>query len=101
MFVATTLRVDVRDTSFTTSSSSAGTSPAVVIATIELRGAKWQLVVAATGGAPDIPASDIPHVVIGGPGMIGISPTLMVISCDQIDLPGGTEREATFAVIHQ
>jgi hypothetical protein len=99
MFVVTTLRVGVLDHSFTMSSSSAGTSPAVVIATIELRGAQWQIVVAATGGAPDIPAGDVPHVVIGGPGMIGISPSLTVVSCDPVDLPGGTEREATFAVV--
>jgi hypothetical protein len=101
LFVVTSLRVDVIDTSFTMSSSSAGTSPAVVIATIELRGARWRVVVAARGGAPDIPDSDVPHVVIGGPGSIGISPSLTVVSCDPVELPGGSEREATFAVVRQ
>ena len=100
MFVVTSLRVDVLDTSFTMSSSSAGTSPAVVIATVELRGCKWRVVVAARGGAPEIPDSDVPAVIIGGPGAIGVSQSLTVVSCDPIDLPGGNgEREATFAVI--
>lgn len=102
MFVATTLRVDIVDTSFKMTSSSAGASPVVVIATIELRGARWNIVVAAPGGAPDVPASDVPHVVIGGSGTIGISPSLTVVSCDPVGLPGATsEREATFAVVHQ
>src|SRR5690242_5947811 len=56
MFVVTTLRVDVVDLSFKMTSSSAGASPVVVIATIELRGARWNVVVAAPGGAPDVPA---------------------------------------------
>ncbi len=102
MFVVTTLRVDVIDTSFKMTSSSAGASPVVVIATIELRGARWNIVVAAPGGAPDVPPSDVAHVLIGGPGTIGISPSLTVVSCDPVELPGGTsEREATFAVIQQ
>jgi hypothetical protein len=102
MFVATTLRVDVVETSFKMTSSSAGASPVVVIATIELRGAQWRIVVAAPGGAPDVPAGDIPYVVVGGPGTIGISPSARVVSCDPVQLPGGTaEREATFAVIEQ
>jgi hypothetical protein len=101
LFVVTSLRVDVVDTSFTMSSSSAGASPAVVVATIELRGTQWRIVVAARGGAPDIPESEVPHVVIGGPGAIGISPSLKVVSSDPVDLPGGTEREATFAVVQR
>jgi hypothetical protein len=101
MFVVTSLRADIVGTSFKMTSSSAGASPVVVIATIALRDACWNIVVAAPGGAPDVPASDVPHVVIGGPGSIGISPSLQVMSCDPVDLPGGTEREATFAVVHQ
>jgi hypothetical protein len=99
MFVVTSLRVDVRDSTFTMSSSSAGTSPAVGIVTIELRGAKWRVVVAARGGAPDVPDRDAPHVVVAGTASIGISPSLTVVSCDPVELPGGTEREATFAVV--
>lgn len=102
MFVVTTLRVDIIDTSFSMSSSSAGTSPAVVIATVMLRGAKWQIVVAAPGGAPDIPASDLPHVVVSGAGTIGVSAALRVTSCEPIDVPGlSGARPPTLAVIEQ
>jgi hypothetical protein len=101
MFLVTSLRVDVVDSAFTMSSSSAGTSPAVIVTTVELRGAQWRIVVAARGGAPEIPDSEIPHVVISGNASIGISATLTVVSCDPVELAGGTEREATFAVVHQ
>ncbi|HVS69272.1 MAG TPA: hypothetical protein VHE56_12020 [Mycobacteriales bacterium] len=102
MFVVTSLRADVLDQTFTMSSSSAGSSPAVVIATLEVRGGKWRVVVAATGGAPDIPDSEIPAVIVGGSGTIGVSSSLTVVSCDPVDLAGSADLATPmFAVVRQ
>ena len=105
MFVVTTLRARVVDTSFALSSSSAGTSPAVVTATIDLRGSRWQVVVAAPGGAPEIPPGDLPAVVIGGvggPGAIGVAQSVTVVSCEPLPLrvaPGA--RPPMLAVVRR
>ena len=91
MFVITTLRAAVVDRSFAVSSSSAGTSPAVVTATVELHGHKWRIVVAAPGGAPEISVSDVPAVVVGGvggPGGIGVDRAVTVVSCEPVKMPG-------------
>jgi hypothetical protein len=105
MFVITTLRANVIDRSFSLSSSSAGTSPAVVTATIDLHGQKWRIVVAAPGGAPDIPPSDIPAVVIGGvggPGGIGVDRSVTVVSCEPVQMLGVPgPRPPTLAVVRR
>lgn len=91
MFVATTLRVDIKDTSFHTSSSSAGTSPAVIGVTFNVRGGAWRLIVAATGGAADFPANEIPAVIVGGvggPGAITVDRTVTVQSCGPVEASG-------------
>lgn len=105
MFLVTTLRATVIDTSFALSSSSAGASPAVVIATIELRGSGWRVVVAAPGGAPELPSSEVPAVVVGGvggPDGIGVDRSLTVVSCDRVRmaLPPGS-RAPMFAVVRR
>lgn len=94
MFVVTSLRADVLDRSFAMSSSSAGSSPAVVVATIRLRDAQWRIVVAATGGAPDLPDGDVPPVIVGGSGTISVSGPVMVVSCDPVEI-AGTGNAAT------
>jgi hypothetical protein len=89
MFLVTTLRVTVIESSFELSSSSAGTSPAVVTATIELSGARWRVVAAAPGGAPDHQESDVPAVIVGGvggPDAIGVDRSLTVVSCERVKL---------------
>ena len=99
MFVASTLRADVQETSFATSSSSAGNSPAVIIVTFDLGGQRWRLVVAATGGAADFPASDIPTVIaggVGGPAAISVDRSVTVESCGPVPVAGST---ATLAVL--
>jgi hypothetical protein len=91
MFVAISLRVDVKETTFTTSSSSAGTSPAVICLSFALRGDSWRVVVAATGGAAEFPASDVPTIVVGGVGGAGaitVDRALTVVSCEPVT-PGG------------
>jgi hypothetical protein len=91
MFLVTTLRVTVVDTSFRLSSSSAGTSPAVVAATIDLDGQRWRVVVAAPGGAPDLPSDELPTVVVGGvggPGAVGVERSLTVMSCAPVPVVG-------------
>ncbi|HVV75879.1 MAG TPA: hypothetical protein VHC43_07570 [Mycobacteriales bacterium] len=99
MFVATTLRPNVVDTTFAMSSSSSGASPAVVVATLQLGGGRWRIVVAATGGAPDLPDSDVPAVVIGGAGTIGVSSALTVVSCDPVELAGVTTGPKPMAAL--
>lgn len=105
MFLITTLRATVVDRSFEVSSSSAGTSPAVVTATIELHGYRWRVVVAAPGGAPDIPESGPPAVIVGGvggPGAIGVDRSLTVISCEPVKVLGApTPRPPMLAVVRQ
>lgn len=101
MFVVTSLRADVVDHAFTMSSSSAGMSPAVVVATLEVRGGTWRVVVAATGGAPELPESDVPAVIVGGSGTIGVSSSLQVVSCDPVDLGMADLATSMFAVIRQ
>jgi hypothetical protein len=102
MFVASSLRVDVQDTSFALSSSSAGTSPAVICVSFELRGEPWRVVLAATGGAAEYAASDVPTVVcggVGGPAAITVDRALTVVSCGPVDLPGGNGARATLAIL--
>jgi hypothetical protein len=102
MFVATTLRVDPEETTFRTSSSSAGTSPAVITMTFDLSGERWRLVVAATGGAAEFPASDAPTVVVGGvggPAAVSVDRSLTVESCGPVALPGQLQGAATLAVL--
>jgi hypothetical protein len=105
MFIITTLRASVIERSFALSSSSAGASPAVVTATVELCGKKWRIVVAAPGGAPDIPSSDIPAVVVGGvggPGGIGVDRSVTVRSCEPVKMYGVAEpRPPMLAVVSQ
>jgi hypothetical protein len=99
MFVATSLRVDVRETTFALSSSSAGTSPAVICVMFSLRGEPWRLVLAATGGAAEYAASNVPTVVVGGvggPGAITVDRSVTVESCGPVAVAGGT---ATLAVL--
>jgi hypothetical protein len=99
MFVATSLRVDVQETTFAMSSSSAGTSPAVICVMFEVGGEPWRLVLAATGGAAEYAASDVPTVVVGGvggPGAITVDRSVTVESCGPLPLGGST---ATVAVL--
>ncbi|MGN6473992.1 MAG: hypothetical protein ACTHK4_10155 [Mycobacteriales bacterium] len=105
MFLVTTLRATVIDQSFALSSSSAGTSPAVVTATLELRGSRWRVVVAAPGGAPEPPSSDVPAVVVGGvggPDAIGVDRSLTVVSCERVRMatPPGS-RAPMLAVVRR
>ncbi len=105
MFVMTTLRVTVVDRSFALSSSSAGTSPAVVTAVVELQGQRWCVVVAAPGGAPDTPPSDVPAIVVGGvggPGSIGVGRSVTVVSCGPVTIAGVAEpRPPMLAVVQR
>ncbi|HWC35715.1 MAG TPA: hypothetical protein VG650_12930 [Mycobacteriales bacterium] len=102
MFVATSLRPNVLDTSFAMSSSSAGSSPAVVIATLEVGGSRWRVVVAAIGGAPDLPDSEVPAVIVAGSGTIGVVGSVTVMSCDPVDVAGRTVGPAPMlAVVEQ
>jgi hypothetical protein len=99
MFVATTLRVDIKEATFALSSSSAGASPAVITVTFDLRGHRWRLVVAATGGAAEFAASDLPTVIVGGvggPTAISVERSVTVESCGPVPIAGST---ATFAVL--
>jgi hypothetical protein len=99
MFVATSLRADIEDTSFALSSSSAGTSPAVICVTFEVAGTPWRVVVAATGGAAEYAASDVPTVVVGGvggPGAITVDRSVTVESCGPVRV---AESTATFALL--
>lgn len=105
MFLATSLRVDIEEASFHTSSSSAGTSPAVITMTFELRGEPWRIVLAATGGAADFAADQIPTVIVGGvggPGAIAVDRALTVVSCEPVGQPkSGTTQRPMLAVIHR
>jgi hypothetical protein len=104
MFLVTTLRVTVLDSSFRLSSSSAGTSPAVVSATIDLEGQRWRVVVAATGGAPEVPSDGTPTVVIGGvggPGSIGAERSVTVASCESLPIGGAAGPSPTLAVLRR
>jgi hypothetical protein len=99
MFVATSLGVDIKDTSFALSSSSAGMSPAVICVGFVVRGERWRLVLAATGGAAEYPASDVPTVVVGGvggPNGISVDRSVTVHSCGPVLLANAT---ATLAVL--
>jgi hypothetical protein len=103
MFVATTLRVDIDEISFRTSSSSAGTSPAVITVSFSLRGEQWRLVVAATGGAADFPKGDVPTVIVGGvggPAAISVDRSLTVVSCGPVEM-ARSEARPTLAVLQR
>jgi hypothetical protein len=102
MFVATSLRVDPQETTFQTSSSSAGTSPAVITMSFVVRDEHWRLVLAATGGAAEFDASDVPTVIVGGvggPGAITVDRIVTVVTCGPVDLPGVAGTRPTLAVL--
>lgn len=104
MFVATSLRVDPLEATFRTSSSSAGTSPAVITFSFEVRGERWRLVVAATGGAADFDAGELPTVVVGGvggPAAITVDRSVTVVSCGPIGVPGVPDARPTLTVLQR
>jgi hypothetical protein len=104
MFIATSLRVDPDETTFRASSSSAGTSPAVITMSFEVRGDDWRIVLAATGGAAEFASDKVPTVVVGGvggPGAITVDRAVTVVSCGPVDLPGVTGTHPTLAVLQR
>ncbi|HWA66321.1 MAG TPA: hypothetical protein VG899_08135 [Mycobacteriales bacterium] len=104
MFIATSLRVDPKRTTFQASSSSAGTSPAVITMTFEVRGEDWRVVLAATGGAAEFAEEPIPTVVVGGvggPAAITADRALTVVSCGPVAVPGLPQARPTLAVLER
>jgi hypothetical protein len=104
MFVAASLRVDPDEMTFQTSSSSAGTSPVVITMSFDVRGDRWRLVLAATGGAADFAAQDVPTVIVGGvggPGAITVDRAVTVVSCGPVEVAGAGGTSPTLAILQR